>query len=631
MANYSRLKYGWLGGLKVFNISSPYGWRKDPQSGKRKFHYGIDISVPVGTEINAPMSGTLVAKGVQVGGAGLYCVLNSGNIQLVFMHLSQCVLGQKAGASMSISEGQKIGNTGGAKGNRLSGKSTGPHLHFEYRWSTKHNWTRDNTIDPKCVLSEKLIGKVKQNVFSEGVPVRVNKRTGEEIPAPEVGDGKKMDNVTISEAEIEEGRNQDISDLVDEDATEDVSDEPKETVEGAAKGIWQIIKLAMDGNVQNLMLFDASISQQTGSILGFFNKACQQPLVEFSGDTFGDQYYFLVRRPPFDKEGMIKALNIQHLFDVDVRKLEEELGKIKEKSGYYDRPVQPGEDEYQLPWKKKMKEWESQFGYGTDYWAKVVQLEDDIRNGKEISDEYNKHSSPYFIENNAIMNSNISFNTNGIYSWYQFYPQYELSGDKMQYIVPAVLFPEYAEIWGSRALTIQSQYASFKGLNLKDVDADKVKAEIMDKRCRTVLDDLKYLIESNAYNPFTRQGTITIIGTRNIKRGMFIQADIEQGVTEVFYVDGVSHNYSINGNNVTDTTTLQVSHGMVKRFIKTSDKSKGEISYFDLINFTDYDKKRSQINLGNWREVISHWYVNREVFNFFLKKQQFVKEEENYV
>lgn len=624
MADYTRLKYGWLAGLRQFYISSAFGWRIHPRTKKRAFHYGVDISVPVGTEIKAPMSGTLKAMGVSKT-AGLWCVLNSGNIQLVFMHLTQCILGEKAGASTGVSEGQKIGETGGAPGNRLSGWSTGPHLHFEYRWSTKHNWTRGNAIDPKYILSEKLTGKVKQNVFSEGVPVRVNKRTGEEIPAPEVGDGKKMEKVTVSEAEIKEGWNQDVSDSVDPEATEDFSDEPKETVEGAAKGIWQIIKLAMDGNVQNLMLFDASISQQTGSILGFFNKACQQPLVEFSGDTFGDQYYFLVRRPPFDRDSMIKALDIQHIFDVDVTALEAEIKRVGK--DYYDAWVR---ETWNAPWEKKMTDWSSQFGYGTEYWAKVVQLEDDIRNGREIQDEYRSKSNPYFIENSAIMNSNISFKIDGIYSWYQYYPQYEISGDKMQYIVPAVLFPEYAAIWGSRALTIQSQYVSFKGLNYKDIDADKVKAEIMDKRCRTALDDLKYLIESNAYNPFTRQGTITIIGTRNIKRGMFIQADIEPGVTEVFYVDGVSHSYSINGNNVTDTTTLQVSHGMVKRFIKKSDKSKGDISYFDLINFTDYDKKRSQINVNNWREAISHWYVNKEVFNFFLKKQQFVKEIENY-
>ena len=623
MANYLRLKYGWLGGLRQFNVSSPFGYRIHPIKRTRSFHYGIDIAVPVGTTIKAPLSGTLKSMGISRT-MGLYCVLNSGNIQLVFAHLSNCILGERAGAVISVTEGQKIGETGGAKGSRLSGSSTGPHLHFEYRWSVNHSWVSSNAVDPKYILSEKLIGKVNRNILSNGVPPKYKKRSKQQLPDLKVGDLKAMEEVTLSEAEIDEGWNQNVSDSVDEEATEDLYVEDQETVEGAAKGIWQIVKLAMDSSVQSLMLFDASISQQTGNILGFFNKACQQPLVEFSGDTFGDQYYFLVRRPPFDKEGMLSALTAQHILDVDVTQLEAELGKLREDSGYYERPNLLKVNNGEL-WLNQMRQWESQFGYGTEYWARVAKLEEDIRNGKEIHNEYIRKASPYFIENDVIMNSNLSFNTQDIYSWYQFHPQFELAGDKMQYIIPAVLFPEYAEIWGSRALTIQSQYASFKGIGTRDAERNNLKEEVSDKRCRSVLDDLKYLIESTAYNPFVRQGTITIVGTRNIKRGMFIQADIEPGVTEVFYVDSVSHNYSLNNNSVSDTTTLQVSHGMVKKYVKESNRENCDISYFDLINFKDYEEKRSQINLGNWREVISHWYVNRDVLNFFLKKQQFIK------
>lgn len=595
-----RLKPGWLDGKKELYVTSPYGYRIHPIKKKKLFHWGIDISVPTGTKIYAPFAGKLTTMGIR-GGAGLYCTLESGGILLRFLHLSSCILGEKAGASTSVSEGQMIAKTGGAKGDRCSGSSTGPHLHFEYKFNGV-------SVDPQRVLSEKLVGKLN-HVFSNGVPVRYNKRTGEEIKPLELKDGKPMDDVNISEAELEESSNRDISLFVDEQATEDLIDEEKDTKEGAAKGIWQIIKLAMDSNVMHLMLYDASISQQTGSLLGFFNKACQQPLVEFSGDTFGDQYYFLVRRPPFDKENMLRALNSQHMFDKSVSKLQQELGKLDRETSYYERP----EDD-----KKKQKEWDKKFGEGSDYYNKQ----------NDIYAEYGDYDNPYLIEDRFILNSNISFNTQDIYSWYQFYPQYELAGDKMQYIVPAILFPEYAAIWGSRPLIVQSQYASFKGLNLKDTEVDKVKQEIIDKRCRTVLDDLKYLIESNAYNPFTRQGTITIIGNRNIHRGMFIQVAIETLVDEIFYVDSVSHSYNITNNAVSDTTTLQVSHGMVKRYIKESQKSLGDISYFDLIEFKDYEKNRNQLNIGNWREVISHWCVNREVLNFFLKKQQFIKGED---
>lgn len=623
MPSYSRLKYGWLGGRRELNITSPFGYRIHSIKKTKKFHYGIDIGVPAGTEIKAPFSGTLVACGVQNGGAGLYCTLQNGNIQLVFMHLTWCMLGERAGATASVSEGQLIAKTGGAKGNRLSGSSTGEHLHFEYRYSTNGSWTKNNAIDPKRILSERLTGKLN-SALSSGVPVKTKRRTGEEIPALEVGDMKPMEEVNLSEAEINEDWNTNVSDMVDEEATEDIEVEPQEVVEGKAKGIWQIVKLAMDGNVTDRMLFDASISAQTGSLMNFFNKACQQPLVEFSGDTFGDQYYFLVRRPPFDKEGMIKALNIQHMFEVDVQKLEAELGRLREDSGkYWENDDQS--DEVRKGWSIRIQNWLKQYGYNAQYLSKIQQLEENIRSGKEINNEYIKEANPYIIEKKDIMNSNISFNTQGIYSWYQFYPQYELAGDRMQYVVPAVMFPEYAAVWGSRPLQIQSQYASFKGLGTRDAQKNGIKDEASDKRCRSILDDLKYLIESNAYNPFVRQGTLTIVGTRRIRRGMFIQVCIESGVPEIFYVEGVSHNYGINGNTVSNITTLQLSHGMVKRYIKESNKQLGEISYFDLIEFKDYEKNRNNLNIGNWREVISHWAVNKEVFKFFLQKQQFIK------
>ena len=120
---YLRLKYGWLGGLRELRISSPFGYRIHPIRHTRAFHYGVDIAVPVGTEILAPMNGTLKSMGVS-NTAGLWCVLISGNIRLSFMHLTKCILGERAGSTTSVSEGQKIGETGGARGNRLSTSRT---------------------------------------------------------------------------------------------------------------------------------------------------------------------------------------------------------------------------------------------------------------------------------------------------------------------------------------------------------------------------------------------------------------------------------------------------------------------------------------------------------------------------
>lgn len=621
------LKRGWLGGLTTLRISSLFGPRRRPTPGASTYHRGIDIKVNEGTIIYAPFSGTLICRGVNRT-AGLYCVLRSGSLELRFMHLSSCILGERAGASTSVTEGAKIAETGGARGKRTSGTSTGAHLHLEYRWNPSQRWNANDALNPARFLSEKLVGAIKRNTISSGLPIRIDKETGEEI-GYEVGDGKRMINSTYSETDIRQDEADNVVYETDDNATEyydeDIKDDDsKESTEEYANGIWQIIKLAMDSSVSDLMLYDTSISMQTGSILGFFNKACQQPLVEFYGDTFGDQYYFMVRKPPFDKRCMLKALNNQGILNIELDALEKSLNELKNQGQKFD--FDPTKVHEWSDYGRWLSEWKNKYGWGSNYIAKVQQLEQKIREKRERE----QYKDVYTITNDEIINSSINFKNDGIYSWYQFYPQFECSGDDMQYIVPAVLFPEYATIWGSRALQIQSQYASFKGLGVRDKVKNDLKSEVGDKRCRTVLDDLKYIIECNAYAPFVRQGSITLKGTRRIKRGMFIQVQLESALDEIFYVESVSQNYSMSHQSVQRTTTLQVSHGMVKRYVKDSDKKQGEISYFDIIDFQGYEASRALINLNNWRDVIAKWKVNTEVFRFFLKRQQFILPNEKY-
>ena len=620
------LKRGWLNKQDTLHITSPYGPRRLKD---HAFHYGIDIRAEVGTKIYSPISGRLTCYGVSRS-AGLWCCVSSGNLCLVFMHLSECVLGQSAGASTSVSEGSFIGKTGGAKGNRLSGVySTGPHLHFEYRWiqSGRAPGTSSNAIDPIFFLSEKLIGSVKKNSVSSGIDLKVDKKTGE-VETYNIGDGKpiKYSNVSTSTLDVSKNENGafETSDTETEIFNEDYTTEDNvELEEKFAPGIWQIIKLAMDKEVQDYMLYDATISMQTGSIMGFFNKACQRPLVEFFGDTFGNQYFFIVRKPPFDSRLMIRALNNQYLLDNDVNKSVRDLEKKQQDTldeGLDFNRFNPDEDYTDDI--KTLENYRAQYGFGSEYWNKVCELEKEIRAKQE---DIHQNRDNYIIHDDEIVNSSISFNTQGIYSWYQYYPQFDMSGDDMQYLVPAVLFPEYAAIWGSRALQIQSQYRSFRGTGARDDVKNDVPNETVDKICGNVLDDLRYLIECNAYAPFVRQGTITITGTRRIKRGMFIQVILESGVEEIFYVESVSQNYSINGHSVSRTTTLTVSHGMVKQYIKRDMDVVGSYSYFDIIDFGNFDENKDNVNVNTWKSTISKWKVNRDVFKFFLKRMQFIK------
>ena len=51
----------------------------------------------------------------------------------------------------------------------------------------------------------------------------------------------------------------------------------------------------------------------------------------------------------------------------------------------------------------------------------------------------------------------------------------------------------------------------------------------------------------------------------------------------------------------------------------------GSYSYFDIIDFGNFDKNKDNINVNTWKSTISKWKVNRDVFKFFLKRMQFIK------
>jgi len=102
------------------SISSYFGWRSDPVNGSNDFHQGLDISVPLGTEIRAASSGKVVKSG-WISGFGKTIVIDHGEgIETLYGHNSALLVttGQK------VSTGQIIARAGS------TGKSTGSHLHF---------------------------------------------------------------------------------------------------------------------------------------------------------------------------------------------------------------------------------------------------------------------------------------------------------------------------------------------------------------------------------------------------------------------------------------------------------------------------------------------------------------------
>lgn len=117
---------GWMWPVPTSSayISSVYGWRNDPISGQRKFHYGIDIAAPGGSKIIAPKDGTVVYTKHQTSGYGIHLLVNHNNgYYTLYGHCQSLAVS----AGQSVKQGQVIAYVG------RTGYATGNHLHFEVR------------------------------------------------------------------------------------------------------------------------------------------------------------------------------------------------------------------------------------------------------------------------------------------------------------------------------------------------------------------------------------------------------------------------------------------------------------------------------------------------------------------
>jgi len=104
-------------------VTSGFAWRTSPFTGKREFHKGIDISAPRGTPIYAPARGTVTFSG-RDGSYGLSIRLkHNASLSTRFAHLHRIAI--KNG--QVVTRGELIGYVGN------TGRSTGPHLHYEVR------------------------------------------------------------------------------------------------------------------------------------------------------------------------------------------------------------------------------------------------------------------------------------------------------------------------------------------------------------------------------------------------------------------------------------------------------------------------------------------------------------------
>ena len=114
------------------HMASGYGWRVDPVYHIRRFHEGMDFSAPVGTDIFATGNGTVVYSGWRQGYGETIEIDHGFNYSTLYAHCSKRFVrvGQK------VKRGEVIGLVGN------TGKSTGPHVHYEVHYNNR-------PIDPR--------------------------------------------------------------------------------------------------------------------------------------------------------------------------------------------------------------------------------------------------------------------------------------------------------------------------------------------------------------------------------------------------------------------------------------------------------------------------------------------------
>lgn len=324
-----------------------------------------------------------------------------------------------------------------------------------------------------------------------------------------------------------------------------------------AKGIWQIIKLVIDDDVTRRRIVDSSMSSANGPLLNFIKKVCQNPFVQFYMDTYGDMYYLIVRKPPFDKIGVLSYLKKQ----------------VKTEEGT-------------LP-------------------SVVIDVD-----GGDIIDE------------------DLDF-SDEVYSWYTFRPKnlYAAGGSSITTAyVPALFFPEYSEIWGSRPYSTEHNYNPYYTYTEEGGKTDISRFE------QQAYEDLRYLVETHAHLPFTREGSFTIQGgDRRIKVGNFIRYKL---TGEIFHIDSVTQVGSINDKTLDRSTKVGVSRGMIEKYIEGVEVNGINMSYFNVINtdinitlkkydFVDANGNQKTYTGVDREKIFETMKVNRSVFMFFLKRHQF--------
>lgn len=108
-------------GVPPVDVTSSFGWRRDPFTGEAKFHRGVDLRAAYGQEVLAVGGGQVVFSGDQGGYGTTVVIEHADGTRTRYAHLSATLVSQ----GETVSSGQQVGRAG------RSGRATGTHLHLE--------------------------------------------------------------------------------------------------------------------------------------------------------------------------------------------------------------------------------------------------------------------------------------------------------------------------------------------------------------------------------------------------------------------------------------------------------------------------------------------------------------------
>ena len=305
----------------------------------------------------------------------------------------------------------------------------------------------------------------------------------------------------------------------------------KNTVEG----IWQMVQVWVDDQLEDRRVVDRSLANPEGTLMDLFKKVCQDPFVEFWGDTWINGFDLLIRTPPFTKSAIV---------------------------------------------------------------------DDVLSSGTYVS-----------ITNKDIFSLSLSYDDRA-YSWYRLMPQNGWTGNSQfssLAFLPILFFEEFTKIYGNKRCIINDIYISEKSL------LGNKSEKGINTLSQMLLNDLLFIVETSAYLPFTRKGTIVINGDRRIKVGTFVRLE---ATGELFYVTGVNNTITFSNQAVDRVTVLTVERGMLIKYAE---------EYFKIINLEAIEKAvrvTADKKEGSKDETPAGTGVNTSVFEFFQKRKMFDNQDE---